>query len=837
MSQIKLAFVANDGNAYAPETEIGKQLGFITWTPSKLRIERAEGSFLDDEVKVTLGQRVITIQEFLKENQIKKEGKTPEQIANEEKEILSHKTYIEKVIADLPGDIQAKYKNKIDAPKVLFYTDENGKPSKESSETINVTIPAHKNFVDIYVGGLFQKEALYGGASAEGKDIIITANGNDAYISTMIRVRRNANELTKKAKTDFVKAFSLINKRDKEGNGIGIYSTDFYNMHVAGAVAMGHGDSMFLPWHRLLLLDVERQMQNQIPESTLHFWKFDEAAPNIFKRDFLGETISYNPNHQILTEGFTDCFARFEDGHPFKNWAIANEKLLRRQSFFDNQNKNSNTNLIAGPLDVHMISEKAAIDKGDVLGIFNPNDIGIFTNIEIQPHGTAHVSFNGPVNNVPTAIKDPIFFFIHCQVDHLWAKWQIINERFEVASEESYPYQKLVKDENGNDFPQGAWKLKTSTQWPWDNTAAAPGGLMPPGTRVYNFTQSIAVKNFEGNVPIIADTIDAFGVHSIVAALGFDYADCAPFAGQYVKPTTTTPKLINEHIIKLDENVNVKSIVLKDNNDVNLLIESLELIKEILSKDLSTQGESDAIIKLMNKLAIINPEINEGLKKLVLYVPTNFGDWEKIKQKVYELLVPIIIDKLNLISFNLIFPSVFKGELPKINNIIFLILLSLDKKKWDSPFDGLLVSILNKLYIYLSYQNHKETIDLLQGKFNTLKDDINKPKSISNFFIVYLLFSNDKNSYSDEIIFKTIDKNKDYFKDIKNEDVLDVKIALYSFASNSSIKDKIIPLFFTNKVELEAYLNDLNSKSEGSDSLSNKYWALHTLLTNAGVGQ
>jgi hypothetical protein len=39
---LQLAFVANNGKTYPPDSEIGRQMGYITWTPSKLRITLSE---------------------------------------------------------------------------------------------------------------------------------------------------------------------------------------------------------------------------------------------------------------------------------------------------------------------------------------------------------------------------------------------------------------------------------------------------------------------------------------------------------------------------------------------------------------------------------------------------------------------------------------------------------------------------------------------------------------------------------------------------------------------------------------------------------------------------
>lgn len=821
MNQITLAFVANDGNAYAPDTEIGKQLGYITWTPSKLRIERVHKT--NEEIKVTLEQQ---------------------------SELLDK--------SSLPQDIQEKYAGKIVTPRVLFYENEDAIRTKTFSETIEVTIPKDKDYIDIYVGGKFQPGMLYCGASPEKKDIEITAiwNGEKSSILTMIRVRRNANELTSKAKEDFVHALSNINQLIDEETGTiipntmgkGIYSTDFYNMHVSGAVAMGHGDSMFLPWHRLFLLDVERQLQKILPQVTLHYWKFDEKAPNLFKDDFLGETISYSPDNQILTEGLTDCFAKFNNNNPLKKWAIGNEKLLRRQSFFDNQHKSSNTDVLVG-VEGHMISEQDTMNLGIVLGEFNPNEKDRFTNMEITPHGAAHISFNGPLNNVPTAVKDPIFFFIHCQVDHLWAKWQNINNRFDINSEDTYPYQLQKKeiDDKGLEriIPNGDWKLINSTQWPWDYSKGKPGDLLPPGTRAYfGFTKSYDCKNFNHNIPRIADSIDAFGKINIDSKLGFDYADTAAFLEKYVNPTTQNP---DPFTVKIENSYFKKDLqpdVLENTQQVDQLLTSLRTINKLflefrnkrksnnledIVKNIMSITESTYIsdAKLLNRIKAFQSNI-KSLKETFISSELNFDPYKELEKIIGEIAKA----NLNIVSFNAIFPVVFQNKLPEINNEIYQLLIKIEENNLVDKNQDL----VNKLYIYLAYQNHTDVIFKLEKMFGEQIYDMYNQQSISNYLIIYLLFANNEKSYSDTLIKETVKNNIKYFSNIEIKEVIDAKIALYSFASNDTIREKIIPLFLPNKEALESYLIDLENKSKGSDSLSNKYWALHTLLTNAGVG-
>jgi tyrosinase len=70
-----------------------------------------------------------------------------------------------------------------------------------------------------------------------------------------------------------------------------MYSTDFFQMHVKGSKSIAHGSSVFLPWHRLYLLDLERQLQKHNPEVSLHYWKFDEPAPISLRQIFLGKVL------------------------------------------------------------------------------------------------------------------------------------------------------------------------------------------------------------------------------------------------------------------------------------------------------------------------------------------------------------------------------------------------------------------------------------------------------------------------------------------------------------------------------------------------------------------
>ena len=81
-----------------------------------------------------------------------------------------------------------------------------------------------------------------------------------------------------------VAAYAKLNNQ-----GLGRYS-DFNNMHKVPNLPQAHGAPGFLPWHRAYLLDLERELQAIDPSVALPYWRFDQPAPNVFTRDFMGES-------------------------------------------------------------------------------------------------------------------------------------------------------------------------------------------------------------------------------------------------------------------------------------------------------------------------------------------------------------------------------------------------------------------------------------------------------------------------------------------------------------------------------------------------------------------
>lgn len=218
----------------------------------------------------------------------------------------------------------------------------------EPSDEVTIDLGAQNRAV-IFIAGKYQAGERHNGASADEKDVRVEVVWADrpnevaGYLDLMIRARKNANQLSEKARKDFLTALATLNGIQTgidpaPGPGKGIYVTDFVGMHVRGASQNQHGDAMFLPWHRLYLLDLERLLQQVNPAVTLPYWRFDQAAPNVFTEDFMGATVSI-PTNSTFTQGYSDKQARFASTNPLSQWRIGNVNGIQRAAFFDTLNE------------------------------------------------------------------------------------------------------------------------------------------------------------------------------------------------------------------------------------------------------------------------------------------------------------------------------------------------------------------------------------------------------------------------------------------------------------------------------------------------------------------
>ncbi len=319
--------------------------------------------------------------------------------------------------------------------------------------TVSVTIPAN-GAVTVVAAGLFgspstrDKDAVIEVVSRYGRPIVREG--------LMVRVRKNANSLTTLERTSFLKALARLN-----------YQADAYDRMQKthhNALDEAHGLHAFLPWHRVFMLDLERMLQAMDPSVALHYWRFDQPAPNVFNTNFMGTTPA-------------GTAAVFDASNPLSLWRVED----------DNTPPGVITGITRKPMFLPAATP-AVSDELTTLGLGDPG--ALYANfrprMEGNPHGNAHVEGGGYVGlficigvlcDVTISPRDPLFFMLHSNVDRLWAKWQFTEARFDGTTPEAYPQQ----TDPGTSFfnCDGHRSYIDGEMWPWNGVTSATDPCRP----------------------------------------------------------------------------------------------------------------------------------------------------------------------------------------------------------------------------------------------------------------------------------------------------------------------------------------------------------------------
>ena len=353
----------------------------------------------------------------------------------------------------------------------------------------------------IFVAGKFDGATGTGFPSTDDDDAafeVVQASSGGAVgtQNAMVRIRKNANDLTVGERDRFLDAFGDLNDR-----GAGNFGS-FRLTHTNSSNPEAHGLAGFLPWHRAYLLDLERELQLLDSSVTIPYWKFDAPAPKLFQSDFFGVSDSAGK-------------VQFDATNPLFFWATDGVQGVDRIPRF-----NTSTSGAQGSPGFSMRTEANTLTLGN-----DPfTGTAMFerlTRMEARPHGAAHDSFRGIsfINVIHTAAKDPLFFLLHCNVDRLWAKWQWLFDRQDKHDSNSYSNLGLA----GNTGSIRIGHNSQDSMWPWNQDGSPP---RPTPTRG-SFPGSSFVSA-PGTTPIVEQMIDWQGKINTADILGFDYDD-VPF--------------------------------------------------------------------------------------------------------------------------------------------------------------------------------------------------------------------------------------------------------------------------------------------------------------------
>ncbi len=346
-----------------------------------------------------------------------------------------------------------------------------------STLEIEVELPADGSWRSFYVLGT--------AASSADKDVsIVVSDEGGAELARhdlMVRVRKNAETLSGAERDRFLSAFVKAAQKNNQFD-------KYWRLHTIAA-NLAHQDA-FLPWHRVFLLNLERELQIEDPSVALPYWEFDKAAPKLFSEDFLGRVTLTPPNFNVV---------QFSTTNPLSSWSLSDPSVtpLRR-------NRNGDT------------STSPALSKNfmsnDEHGVMNANIFGPY-------HGQAHVYIGGNVGNFFSSPSDPLFFLLHANVDRAWAAWERLHDRFDRMQSLAYVLQ--------GRFSPGASSLfgnfVDDTMWPWD-------GLSRP-SEAGTATTAVTLPDNPGpgggleGKPQVGDTLDYLDMAGVGTAHDFCYDD------------------------------------------------------------------------------------------------------------------------------------------------------------------------------------------------------------------------------------------------------------------------------------------------------------------------
>jgi tyrosinase len=362
----------------------------------------------------------------------------------------------------------------------------------EKHDRLQLRLPADGTAVSFFIAGQF------GRPSTEDEDAVmevVEANTRAVLFTKalMVRIRKNANDLTDEERYRFLSAFASLNKA-----GRGRF-TAFRDMHRDNTSNEAHTFPAFLSWHRAYLLDLERELQMIDPSVALPYWAFDKPAPRLFSPEFIG----------VADDSGT---VQFDQLNPLnKGWVTDGQPgIVRKPDFVTSGDKAEAAHWTPfGRPRRPVGTEERTLLLGEPRNLY-----ARFVRMEGDPHGTAHVSFpEGYISLIDTAARDPLFFLLHANVDRLWAKWQWFYWRFNTEDPAAY-----------HPRPNRIGHYLKDTMWPWNQDTNPPRPVTAPGGTL----AASPTANAPGSMPTVDDVVDYQGVIDPGSRLGFDYDD-VPF--------------------------------------------------------------------------------------------------------------------------------------------------------------------------------------------------------------------------------------------------------------------------------------------------------------------
>jgi tyrosinase len=188
-------------------------------------------------------------------------------------------------------------------------------------------------------------------------------------------VRKNAFKITADEAKAYTDGVTEMIKNGSYAKLVDIHAEMSHNMHTMGSGPRALvGTQRFLQWHRAYLWEMEKELQKASKGAFIPYWDWTDKA-----------------GLPAWLVGFTPTVKTPKNGE------VVNQR-----------------NKLTKP-----ISDKARIDE--LLKI--PNYVKFTQELESDPHNLGHGMLGTPMDIIPTAPCDPIFWMHHAMVDYVWSRW------------------------------------------------------------------------------------------------------------------------------------------------------------------------------------------------------------------------------------------------------------------------------------------------------------------------------------------------------------------------------------------------------------------------------
>jgi hypothetical protein len=329
-------------------------------------------------------------------------------------------------------------------------------------------------------------------------------------------VRKNATRMTTPERESFLRAVlvlknTIANPGDAPAKQISIYD-QFVALHLGainitfGGVSglnMGHQNSAFCPWHRYYLHLFEQALQSVDPTVMLPYWDWTDhfgTQTILFQDTFLGPDGTgsiHGFGERSVQSGYFAFNKPGTGGNPtalpgwwppgLAGWRVRPSLAQGHADPGDPSTGNTLQRFFDSFANLANLSDiQNCLSLANYEGTSTTNSFRRNVEAAAKTHNFHHGWVGGNMGDPNSSPNDLVFFLHHCNIDRLWAMWQIDGH----AGAAYYPASGRPQGHNLND-----------PMWPWVGSAA---GYSAP-----NLTSDIVLPDFTAS-PVIhpADALD-----------------------------------------------------------------------------------------------------------------------------------------------------------------------------------------------------------------------------------------------------------------------------------------------------------------------------------------